>query len=258
MWRVGVVAVALAGAANGLAATSLLGDAKAENGQSFAFVAGQCGPGLFVEWRDRQGALAAREEVSLSGERWTHYRLERPNVGQLIEGSRSGGRLTIRNHRDGKVKVQDIAVTEDVVAGPLLIRRLQAQWPRLSAGKAVELDYLIADQAATLRLRIQRDVAVSGPLSGAWPAFGDTVRLRMEAAQPWMRPFVPQTWLTFDARGNLIAMQGRFLPLAGTRTRQEPLTGLLSLRSANFGEDARGDGESLVSMQSICNMRDLS
>ena len=235
LWRLFVVAVGLAGSLPSVAATTLLGDAKAESGQSFAFAAGQCAHGLFVEWRDGAGRLAAREEVSLMGQSWSHYRLERPNVGQVIEGVRVGDRLTLVTTRQGE---------------PL------------------ELDYLIADQGATLRLKIQRVEIDPRTRAGAGTGAGrathaaGSVRLRMEAASPWMRPFVPQTFLTFDARGEFVAMQGRFLPLAGTASRSQPLAGVLSLRPATF--DGAVDGalnsgrQSLVAMQSSCNMTDLS
>lgn len=255
-WRLCVVAAVLGASLPTVAATTLLGDAKAENGQSFAFAAGQCAHGLFVEWRDDAGRLAAREEVSLSGESWTHYRLERPNVGQMIEGVRVGDRLRLITHRQGERKEYEISVTDAVVAGPLLIRRLQAALPSLRQGEPLELDYLIADQAATLRLKVQRVETLPATRAAG------SVRLRMEAASPWMRPFVPQTFLTFDARGELVAMQGRFLPLAGTASRSQPLAGVLSLRPATF--DGVVDGalnssrQSLVAMQSSCNMTDLS
>lgn len=269
-WRAFVVAAVLGASLPTVAATTLLGDAKAENGQSFAFAAGQCAHGLFVEWRDEAGRVAAREEVSLSGESWSQYRLERPNVGQVIEGVRVGDRLRLITHRQGERKEQEISVTDEVVAGPLLIRRLQAALSQLRQGEPLELDYLIADQGATLRLKVQRVESNPGPGTGMGPGTGagratraaGSVRLRMEAASPWMRPFVPQTFLTFDARGELVAMQGRFLPLAGTASRSQPLAGVLSLRPATF--DGAVDGalnsgrQSLVAMQSSCNMTDLS
>lgn len=268
LWRLFVVAVGLAGSLPSVAATTLLGDAKAESGQSFAFAAGQCAHGLFVEWRDGAGRLAAREEVSLMGQSWSHYRLERPNVGQVIEGVRVGDRLTLVTTRQGERKEQALSVTDEVVAGPLLIRRLQAALTTLRQGEPLELDYLIADQGATLRLKIQRVEIDPRTRAGAGTGAGrathaaGSVRLRMEAASPWMRPFVPQTFLTFDARGEFVAMQGRFLPLAGTASRSQPLAGVLSLRPATF--DGAVDGalnsgrQSLVAMQSSCNMTDLS
>lgn len=251
-----VVAVALALWATAAYPATLIGDAKAESGQSFVFAAGPCSEGLSVEWREASGGLAAREKVALEGAGWVRYRLERPNVGQLIEAQRVGNRLNLRHVRDGKVKEQQLTVSDDLVAGPLLIRRLQAALPRLRAGGLLELDYLIADQGAVLRLRIQRDTGKrdAGPLGVVEaPLPAGLVRLRMEAASPWMRPFVPQTFLTFDAQGELAVMEGRFLPVGGTAERAQPLAGVLNLRPMTFDP-----AQSLVAMQSICNSPDLS
>lgn len=241
-----LLAVVLSWSATAAFPATLIGDARAENGQSFSFAAGPCREGLYAEWHDAEGLIVAREKVALEGAGWVRYQLERPNVAQFIEASRVGNRLRIDSRRNGKSKRQEITVNDDLVAGPLLIRRLQAALPRLRAGEAIELDYLIADQAAVLKLKIQRETAANTVL----PLATGSVRLRMEAASPWMRPFVPQTFLTFDATGELAAVQGRFLPLAGTAERSQPLAGVLSLRFAG--------SESLVAMQSICNSPDLS
>jgi hypothetical protein len=251
-----------------MAATSVVGQAVADSGQAFTFAAGACGPQLFVEWRDGEGTLAAREittrESTMSeAQDWVYYRLERPNVGQSIEGRKQGRELTLTIERDGQRKVKRMTLSNGVIAGPLLIPRLQSALPALREGQSLELDYLIADQAAVLRLRVERE-AHSGQAHSRQANLGQgQVRLRMEAASPWMRPFVPQTWLTFDARGELTQMEGRLLPLQGSVRRPLPLTGVLNVSSLNSESALAASigsslASSLMAMQSSCNRADLS
>ncbi len=246
-----------------MAATSVVGQAVADSGQAFTFAAGACGPQLFVEWRDGEGTLAARESTTRESttseaQDWVYYRLERPNVGQSIEGRKQGRELTLTIERDGQRKVKRMTLSNGVIAGPLLIPRLQSALPALREGQSLELDYLIADQAAVLSLRVEREAH-----SGQANLGQGKVRLRMEAASPWMRPFVPHTWLTFDARGELTQMEGRLLPLQGSVRRPLPLTGVLNVSSLNSESALAASigsslASSLMAMQSSCNRADLS
>ena len=261
-----------------MAAISVVGQAFAESGHAFTFAAGACGPQLFVEWRDAEGTLAARESTTRGttspegttpestkpdAQDWVHYRLERPNVGQSIEGRKRGRALTLTIERDGQRQVKRMTLSDGVIAGPLLIPRLQSALPALREGQSLELDYLIADQAAVLRLRVEREPQLGRAYSAEAKFEQGHVRLRMEAASPWMRPFVPQTWLTFDARGELTQMEGRLLPLQGSVRRPLPLTGVLNVSSLNSESALAASigsslASSLMAMQSSCNRADLT
>ena len=245
----GWVAVAL-GASPTTAFTHMVGEAVTDSGKRFSFSTGQCGQRLFVEWRDPQGRLAASEDVELTADDWSRYRLERPTIHQKIIGSVVGHELTLDIERDGVIERKQVTLKAPLVAGPLLIRRLQRALPTLRAGEPLELDYLIADQATVLRLRIQRERDTGGPLLGSVTAGVGILRVRVQAASPWMRPFVPETWLTFDAEDELITMRGRLLPLEGSASRPQPLAGVLNLHPLA--------SSSLRAMQSSCNRRSLS
>ena len=238
------------GASPTTASTHIMGEAIADSGKRFSFSAGQCGQRIFVEWRDTEGQLAAREEVELTAEGWSRYRLERPTIHQKIIGSVVGRELTLDIERDGVFERNQVTLKRPLVAGPLLIRRLQAALPTLRAGETLELDYLIADQAVVLRLRIQRERDTGGPLVGSMTEGAGVLRVRIQAASPWMRPFVPETWLTFDAEDELIAMRGRLLPLEGPASRPQPVAGVLNLHQLA--------SSSLTAMQSSCNRPALS
>lgn len=242
--------VAALGAAPTTASTHIVGEAVTDSGKRFAFSAGQCGQRLFVEWRDAQGRLAAIEDVELTAGDWSSYRLERPTIHQKIIGSVVGRELTLQIERDGVLERKQFTLKAPLVAGPLLIRRLQAALPTLRAGEPLELDYLIADQASVLRLRIQRERDAGQGLFGSVTDGADILRVRIQAASPWMRPFVPETWLTFDAEDELITMRGRLLPLEGSASRPQPLAGVLNLHPLA--------SSSLRAMQSSCNRRSLS
>lgn len=74
-----------------------------------------------------------------------------------------------------------------------------------------------------LRLTAERDVAVGGG-----------VTVRVAAASPMLRPFVPATLLRFSVEGALLAVSGRLLPHLGTARAPRPVDGELRVRGVQL------------------------
>jgi len=213
-------------------ATLLVGEAEVSNGAQrgtrMAFEAQRCGDSMRSVWRDAEQRIVAEEDLLFVGERWVRYRLQRLNVGVDVTAQREtdGIRVTIR--RGEATREVRLRSAESLMVGSTLVSFLAAAMPNLRAGRTVDFDYLVADRGTSVRLRAKL-------VSGAAPR-GAAVRL--EAASPMLRPFVPPTQLQFDERGELQSMAGRLVPQGGDATNPQSLEGVLRLRPVILSANA--------------------
>ena len=211
------------------------------HGTRMAFEAWRCGSAMQSAWRASDGRVVAEEELAFDGERWVRYRLHRPNVALEVVARREadGVRLTIRQGSD--TRQVSLRSAGELIAGPTLVTHLAGSLPRLRAGKTAEFDYLVADHGMVLRLRAK---STGG-------AVGGIASIRLEAASPLLRPFVPPTTLQFDERGELLSMSGRLVPQAGDVKNPQSLEGVLRIRPVTLAANA-------PRMQYSCHKGDVS
>jgi hypothetical protein len=191
--------------------------------RSLRFSAYRCGSLIGSEWRDESGLLNAREEVELrhgDPTGFVRYRLTRGNVGLHVEAWHEGDRVRLRIHTGDQSREVRLAASRSLLAGPMLVLHAQRVLPELRAGRESRVEYLLADRGALLGLR----------LSAAERSPGRATRVRVEAASMLARPFVPVTWLEFDAAGRFAGMTGRLLPQAGSMEEPVPLDGEVLMR----------------------------
>jgi len=230
------------------ASTLIFGSAevtgKTGRGLQFDFSGGRCDDWGFSDWRDAEGVLVAREELRYRGDEWLQYRLERVNVGQSISVSRDGELIEVDIREPRKQRRVRLHVEGEVYAGPTLITRIQEALPELRRGRVVELQYLVAEQAMIIGLR------ATSTASGA----GGHTNVRIEASSALLRPFVPTTWVRFDARGDFLGMQGRLLPQV---ERAAGLDGVIRIDSPVRAASLNAPNTS-ISMKSSCNTPSVS
>jgi hypothetical protein len=233
----------------GAAASMIFGTAevtgKTGRGLQFDFYGGRCEEFGFSDWRDADGALVAREELRYRGDDWISYRLERLNIGQSVAASREGEVIEVEIREPRKQRRVRLHVEGEVYAGPTLITRIQAALPELRRARPVEIQYLVAEQAMVIGLR------ATATASGA----GGLTNVRIEASSALLRPFVPTTWLRFDARGDFLGMQGRLLPQA---ERAAGLDGIIRIEPSSQQSAVRNAANAPASMKSSCNKPSVS
>lgn len=197
-------------------------------GQRWNVAAWQCGPRLGIEWRTPDGRLSASEDVVLDAAtpgRLALYRLVRENIGQQVEGVVRDGVLELEIRSAGSTRRARVTATPGLLAGPMLVRHAQRNLDALRLGRELKVDYLLGERAAVIALRLtaERDAAVGGG-----------VTVRVAAASPILRPFVPETLLRFSVEGALLAVSGRLLPHLGTARAPRPVDGELQVRGVQL------------------------
>lgn len=210
------------------------------HGTRMAFEARRCGGSLHSAWHRDDGRLVAEEELDFIGERWSRYRLHRPNVALEVVARRDAEGIQLAIRQGAHRRTLTLRGAESVVAGPALVTHLASLLPLLRSGKTGEFDFLVADQGLVLRLRARASAKPSPKTSTKSSAVaGDGITaVRLEAASPLLRPFVPPTVLQFDARGALLSMEGRLVPQAGDAKNPQSLDGVLRIRPETLETNA--------------------
>ena len=165
----------------------------------------QCSRRIRSEWHAKDGTLLAWDEVEMLGRDFVRYRLVRPNLGQDVTLTAAGMGTAMSGSN-----------ALPVLAGPMLIDFARAHLNELRGGTQLRVRYLIAEHRMFVMLRL-RSITAHTP--------GTTVRI--DAAQPWMRPLVPEAMLEFDPAARFTGMRGQILPQAGTRLRPAPIAARL-------------------------------
>lgn len=189
----------------------------------------RCGRRVSLDWRTADRSLSAREELTGEGGNWSRYRLARGNLGAAFEAVRVADRIElISRSGDGKAEQRRTfeKVRGGVLVGPSLAWYLRDNLERLRAGTTLELEFLAVDRGLMIGLRAK---PVERGADGS-------LRVRLEASSPLMRPFVPTTTLTFDRGGRVTNLIG-IVPLqAGTGRQPISLEG-----NVNFGVEVEDD-----------------
>lgn len=171
----------------------------------------RCGPFVRSEWRDRDGALVAADELESGADsEFASYRYWRPNVAESGIVIRTGRRARIEITSGDERRVREVDAPSDLTLGPMLALRAEQNLRDLRRGKPFVLDYLVPDRFLVLRFSMAAPSRAPGDVH-----VSPTSWLVRQSLEP-MRFF-------FDARGTFAGLRGRALPLAGTPQRKEPM-----------------------------------
>lgn len=211
-------------------------------GTRFHLEAWTCSSGLVSRWWDIDASLVAQETMRIDSGRWVEYRLERPAAAQQILARREGDTIHIDFRQGDRVKTRIVRASRDVLAGPSLVSFLAERLPSLRRGEGLRLDFLVPEHALVITLRAQQ--------AGLLP--DGRINVRLEAENPWVRPFVPTTYLTFDSADQFVSLRGRLVPVSLRAGRLDPLDGILTVQASDVARPR------VASMQSGCNTRSLT
>jgi hypothetical protein len=126
---------------------------------------------------------------------------------------RSGAALMIDRHAGGRGRSDELPVTEDVAAGPMMVLAAQRDLPQLEAGQRLQLSYVVPEKPAIYDFSMVRVAASTGALR----------EVEVTPTSWLVRRFVHPLDLYFDHDGLLTRLHGRILPVMGTAAREEPL-----------------------------------
>lgn len=211
-----VAASLLTGHSNGLAAAKTPANgvvtSSEKRGASLAAIARRCTRQVTLEWRVPSHGLVATEELVADGANWSRYRLTRDNLTASFEARRHGDAIDLVMQRgDGKPpqRKKFLGVSTGVLVGPALAVYLHDNLAILHRGSPLDFDFLVVDHALILGLRARPiDYGTDG-----------SIRVKVEASSPLMRPFVPTTTMIFAPDGKLSSLSG-MLPLQDGTPRQ--------------------------------------
>lgn len=181
-------------------------------GANLAAIARRCARMVTLEWRVPSHGLVATEELVADGSNWSLYRLTRDNLAASFEARRHGDSIDLVAQRgDGKPPQRKrlLGVPKGVLVGPALAVYLHDNLASLRRGVALEFEFLVVDHGLILSLRARpTDYGTDG-----------SIRVKVEASSPLMRPFVPTTTMIFAPEGKLSSLTG-MLPLQDGTARQ--------------------------------------
>ena len=206
----------LTGNSNGFAAAKTQANgvvtSSERRGATLTALARRCMRMVTMEWRLPSHGLAATEELVADGANWSRYRLTRDNLAASFEAQRRGDAIELVLQRgDGKPPQHKkfLGVPQGVLVGPALAVYLHDNLASLRRGSSLDFDFLVVDHALILGLRARPiDYGTDG-----------SIRVKVEASSPLMRPFVPTTTMIFAPEGKLSSLSG-MLPLQDGTARQ--------------------------------------